>query len=80
MPDNYYDVLRIAPTANEATVRDAIKQKHTQYRRRTGHPDQDIRQDAERKMRSLNEAEKVLLDAAARSAYAAPWHRTTVHR
>ncbi len=66
---NYYRVLNLAPTASADEIRKAISRELRLWSNRTNAPDIARRQEAERMVRILGEAEAVLLDDAKRKAY-----------
>ena len=66
---NYYELLNIQQTADEETIRQAIRTTRKRFRQLEGSPDLDQRSMAEKKIAQIAEAEKTLLDAAARQQY-----------
>jgi tetratricopeptide (TPR) repeat protein len=66
---NYYQLLNLAPSAGEDEIRTAIKRELRVNSGRTNHPNLQKRQEAERKVEQLEQAEEILLDAAKRSEY-----------
>lgn len=61
---DYYDILGVAPTADEATIKTAYRKLARKY-----HPDVSKEPDAEEKFKAVNEANDVLGDAKKRAAY-----------
>jgi Tfp pilus assembly protein PilF len=57
-------VLGLAPGASDEEVRAAVTEQRRAWRRRTASPDIAVRQEAERRMQRLDEAERTLLAAA----------------
>ncbi len=72
----FYALLGLGPDAPEAAIRTAITTQRRTWRRRTTAPDINARQEAERRMQALEDAERTLLDAERRRAYDA--HLRTV--
>lgn len=66
---DYYELLNIKQTADEDTIRKAIRTARKRFRQLEGSPDLDQRSLAEKKTAQISEAEKVLLDPAARQQY-----------
>lgn len=66
---NYYELLDVPQNAEEDTIKTAIRKTRKRFRQLEGAPDVNQRQLAETKMAQIAEAEKVLLDAAARRQY-----------
>ena len=66
---NYYVLLDISQNADESAVRKAIKNERRRWSQRTSHPKQEIRTEAEQKVREIAEAENVLLDPNKRAQY-----------
>ncbi|RSX54298.1 molecular chaperone DnaJ [Bifidobacterium goeldii] len=66
---NYYELLGIEQNADEETIRKAIRTMRKRFRQLEGSPDLDQRSMAEKKTAQISEAEKVLLDPAARQQY-----------
>jgi tetratricopeptide (TPR) repeat protein len=64
-----YEVLGVESSASEDTIRAAITEQRRAWRRRTASPEIEVRHEAERRMKQLNDAERTLLDAASRRAY-----------
>lgn len=61
---DYYDILGIGKTANEAEIKKAYKKLAKQY-----HPDLNKSQDAEKKFKEVSEAYQVLSDGKKRKQY-----------
>ena len=66
---NLYDLLALTPEADEDAIREAIARQRRVWRRRTTAPEIVARQEAERRMQSLDEAERTLLDPVRRGSY-----------
>lgn len=66
---NYYELLGIEQNADEETIRKAVRTMRKRFRQLEGSPDLDQRSMAEKKTAQISEAEKVLLDPAARQQY-----------
>lgn len=64
-----YEVLGVESGAPEGAIRAAITEQRRAWRRRTASPEIGVRHEAERRMKQLDDAERVLLDAASRRAY-----------
>ena len=60
--EDYYALLELAPDADEDAIRKAITAQRRVWRRRTTAPDIVARQEAERRMQSLDDAERALLE------------------
>jgi len=82
-----YEVLNLPPDAPDHAIRSAITEQRRTWRRRTASPEMEVRQEAERRMQQLDEAERTLLDPPRRRAYnaylaqsppPAPSHASTV--
>lgn len=67
--DNYYEILNIAPNADENTIKGAIRTLRKKYRQVTGSPNKEQARNAEIMMEKLAKAEQTLLDANQRAAY-----------
>ncbi|WP_183959939.1 DnaJ C-terminal domain-containing protein [Chiayiivirga flava] len=61
---DYYDILGVAPTADEKAIKAAYRRLARKY-----HPDVSKEAGAEEKFKSINEANEVLGDAKKRAAY-----------
>lgn len=66
---NYYELLGIAQDANRITIEQAIKKTRRLWNNRANNPDASIRAEAERHVREIAEAEKILLNEAKREEY-----------
>ena len=66
---NYYTLLEIDETSDEESVSQAIKKARRAWNQRSTHPKQEIRAEAEQKIREIAEAEKILLDKDQRNKY-----------
>jgi len=66
---NYYKLLNIAPTANEAEIKNAVHIALRLWSNRTNAPQLDRRQEAERMVKLLEEAEAILLNLSKRTEY-----------
>jgi len=66
---NYYTLLKIPQNAVEITIRDAIKKERRRWSQRASHPKQEIRTEAEQRVREIAEAESILLDPNKRMQY-----------
>lgn len=64
-----YDTLGLTAAASAAEIREAITQQRRTWRRRATSPDIAARQEAERRMHLLDEAERTLLDPELRASY-----------
>ena len=67
--ENYYRELNIAPTATEEEIKKAILRERRLWSNRTNAPDLERKQEAERKVALLANAEQVLLDPARKQQY-----------
>ncbi|HEY4225760.1 MAG TPA: DnaJ domain-containing protein [Pseudolysinimonas sp.] len=67
--ENYYNILGVASNASAEDIQKAISEKRREWTPRTGHPKLETRQLAESTIKSIADAESVLLDASRRSAY-----------
>lgn len=66
---DFYRILRVAPSAPPGEIKQALNQELRIWSNRTNAPQLDRRQEAERMVKLLEEAESVLLDPTRRSAY-----------
>ncbi|MBV2137115.1 MAG: tetratricopeptide repeat protein [Candidatus Thiodiazotropha sp. (ex Ctena orbiculata)] len=66
---NYYAILDVEATASIEEIKDAIHRKLRVWSNRTNAPQMERRQEAERMVKDLEEAESILLDASKRSQY-----------
>ena len=64
-----YELLGVPPNASDEAIRSAVTEQRRTWRRRTTSPEIGVRQEAERRMQQLDEAERTLLDPARRQAY-----------
>jgi DnaJ-class molecular chaperone len=67
--EDLYVLLNVSKSADEDAIRSAINRELRVWSQRTNAPEIDKRQVAERKIKLLEEAEAVLLDATKRSRY-----------
>ncbi|MFC9897654.1 DUF4190 domain-containing protein [Nocardia sp. NPDC127579] len=67
--DDFYDLLGVSPSASEDLLRSEIAQAQRMWMKRTGLPDLERRQEAERNVQRLADAKAVLLDPGKRSEY-----------
>lgn len=66
---NYYELIGVRPDASPEEIRTASKAAYRRWLTRTNAPDLQRRQEAERMLQQIGEAETVLLDAARRREY-----------
>jgi len=66
---NFYKLLNIQPTAKESEVKEALHTALRLWSNRTNAPQIDRRQEAERMVKLLEEAEAILLNQAKRAEY-----------
>ncbi len=66
---DYYSLLAIAPDTNDDGIRTAIRQARRKWSNRQNNPNAEIRAEAEKMMRDISEAERVLLDPEKRNQY-----------
>lgn len=66
---NYYELLGIAQDENRITIEQAIKKTRRVWNNRANNPDTSIRAEAERHVREIAEAEKILLNEQKREEY-----------
>lgn len=66
---NYYDLCEISPSASQEEIRKTIYQLMRLWSHRTNAPQMERRQEAERMVRLLEEAEEILLDDEKRKEY-----------
>ena len=59
---NYYELLEIPQNADKATIEQAIRKTRRVWNNRANNPDVTIRAEAERHVKEIAEAEKILLD------------------
>ena len=62
--DNYYNILGVANDASADEVQKAIAERRREWTPRTGHPTLETRQLAEQTIKTLAEAEAILLARA----------------
>lgn len=67
--DNYYDILSIDTSADEETIRAAIRKTRSRYRQVAGSPNKEQARNAEVMIEKLAKAESALLEPQARRAY-----------
>ena len=66
---NYYNVLKVSQSASTDDLRNAINRELRLWSNRTNAPQIERRQEAERMVKILEEAESILLDETKRSEY-----------
>jgi tetratricopeptide (TPR) repeat protein len=66
---NFYNLLKVSTTAAEEEIKKAINRELRVWSNRTNAPQIERRQEAERMVKQLEEAERILLDAARRKEY-----------
>ena len=66
---NYYELLEVSKDARMEEIEQAIKKTRRLWNNRANSPDASIRAEAERHVREVAEAEKILLDRAKREEY-----------
>ena len=66
---NYYQTINVLPTAKDPEVKKALHETLRLWSSRTNAPQIDRRQEAERMVKLLEEAETILLDPAKRAEY-----------
>lgn len=66
---NLYEVLQVSQASGADEIRKAITKQRRQWIKRQGSADPDRRAEAEARVRDIDRAEKVLLDASARAAF-----------
>jgi len=66
---NYYAQLKVSPTASEEEIKKAINRELRVWSNRTNAPQMERRQEAEKMVKQLEEAERILLNAAQRKEY-----------
>lgn len=67
--ENYYRALNIAPTATEEEIKKAILRDRRLWNNRTNAPDLERKQEAERMVTLLANAEQILLDPTRKQQY-----------
>lgn len=66
---NFYQILTIQPTAKEAEIREALRNALRLWSNRTNAPQMERRQEAERMVKLIEEAETILLIPSKRAEY-----------
>lgn len=66
---NYYELLEISQNADKRTIEQAIRKTRRVWNNRANNPDVTIRAEAERHVKEIAEAEKILLDDNKRKEY-----------
>ncbi len=66
---NYYELLEISQNADKRTIEQAIRKTRRIWNNRANNPDVTIRAEAERHVKEVAEAEKILLDDNKRKKY-----------
>lgn len=67
---NFYEILPgVVETSNEATIRKAIREQRQIWNKRAAQADPVKREQAQKRVRDLGEAERVLLDATKKRAF-----------
>lgn len=66
---NYYELLEISRNADKTTIEQAIRKMRRVWNNRANNPDVAIRAEAERHVKEIAEAEKILLDDNNRQEY-----------
>lgn len=66
---NFYQILNVEQTAKEPEIKEAIRNALRLWTNRTNAPQMDRRQEAERTVKLIEEAETTLLNAAKRAEY-----------
>lgn len=66
---NYYELLEISQNADKTTIEQAIRRTRRVWNNRANNPDVTIRAEAERRVKEIAEAEKILLDENKRKEY-----------
>jgi len=66
---NYYELLGISNDADTGTIQKAIRENRRLWNNRANSPDAAIRSEAERHVKEIADAEKILLDATERRSY-----------
>ncbi|MEG7965691.1 MULTISPECIES: tetratricopeptide repeat protein [Bacillus cereus group] len=67
--ENYYELLQVDPNIGASELKEKLTEAQRKWLGRTNAPDLKRRQEAERKVEILAEAEVILLDEAKRSEY-----------
>ena len=66
---NYYELLEISQNADRSVIEQAIRKVRRVWNNRANNPDVSIRAEAERHVKEIAEAEKILLDVNKRQEY-----------
>jgi Flp pilus assembly protein TadD len=66
---NFYKIINVQPTAKDTEIKKAIHETLRLWSNRTNAPQIDRRQEAERMVKTLEEAEAILLSSAKRAEY-----------
>lgn len=66
---NYYQLINVSPTSNENEIKKALHEAARLWSNRTNAPQMNRRQEAECKLKMIEEAETTLLNAAKRAEY-----------
>ena len=66
---NYYELLEIPQNADKPTIEQAIRKNRRVWNNRANNPDAAIRAEAERYVKEIADAEKILLDESKRQEY-----------
>ncbi len=74
---NYYKLLEIPQNAEKAMIEQAIRKTRRVWNNRANNPDAAIRAEAERHVKEIAEAEKILLDNNKRKEYDSQLSRTS---
>ncbi|MCI0542002.1 MAG: tetratricopeptide repeat protein [Verrucomicrobiales bacterium] len=67
--ENFYKIINVSPTAKEDEIKEALHAAQRLWSNRTNSPHMDRRQEAERFVKMLEEAETILLNPAKRAEY-----------
>lgn len=74
---NYYDLCNLSPSASQEEIKKTLHQLMRLWSHRTNAPQMERRQEAERMVRLLEEAEEILLDEQKRKEYDEQLRRST---
>ena len=66
---NYYELLGVSQNAEQKEIEQAIRKTRRLWNNRANSPDASIRAEAERHVREIAEAERILLNSASRAEY-----------
>ncbi|MBC7595649.1 MAG: DnaJ domain-containing protein [Kineosporiaceae bacterium] len=69
MTATHYSALEIEQSASDEQIRAAVRQQRRRWMQLQGHPKLETRQEAERRVREVSEAEAVLTDTTRRREY-----------